>query len=203
MFDVIDYRVRCGLQATDTTKDAEIRDAINTAIAIVETYLDRKITWKADEVETLTQVYRPVISLRRYPIGQIQSVTLDGKDHGTNHWTWHRRAGLIQFNGQVGAHEVKVEYSGGYSDPGQTTPADATSMPADLVLGITKVFDEVWSAMTSTGGTTSTAGAVRSIKVGSLSIQYDTGTAAVAMASSGFIPLTAMTLLDRFQRRSA
>jgi len=111
-------RTRIGLTAGDTTRDADLTLAFDTALAIVERYCDRKFEALSSK-ETLIHVAKSVISLERYPIDRVKSLTVNGA--ASTEFHVERENGLIHFDGYTVGHEVVVEYDGGYIEAPSAT----------------------------------------------------------------------------------
>ena len=187
-----DYRVRIGLTVGDTTKDAEINMTVDMVLALMETYCDRKFELATTE-QHFTHVRRTSLSLERYPVESIVSIAHDDNtSSGTINYHLEKATGLLMIDGAVVSHALTVHYRGGY---------DPTNWPADLMLAFYTIFDNVWNTVTSTGGGTAVAGAVKSVKAGDIAITYDVGASAVAASSSGgSIPPLAIGILDKYIR---
>lgn len=163
-------RVRIGLLETDGTQDTEIVMIYETALAIIENYCDRKFELSA-EVEKFTHVSGYSVQLVRYPITQIVSVRNEMANDMPNHYD--AKAGVVQFDGHYTAHELTVDYEGGYDD---------TTCPKDLQLVLLGLFDYLWANQGV--GSSSATGAMKQAKIGDLSVSFDTSTGYVSGTDS-------------------
>jgi hypothetical protein len=203
-FDLATAKARTGIQPVDYSKDVLLQSALDAALGIAEQYCDRKFL-DGDEVETLTPVHLGVLSLHRYPVATVTSITLAHNGIALLSTDWHvgKNSGLVYVDGLPASHEVTVTYHGGYN-----------TLPADLELALFLVFDAVW-AVTPGGGKTAGAGsvgatgAIKSVStpdVGSVSYYDPTQSAAAASAKTGagmFLTFDAMSLLAPYRRMEA
>lgn len=193
MATIEQLRARAGLEAGDTSKDTELQAAYATALAICENYTDRKFTAAAD-TDNFTHVTGYSLSLSRYPVTDITLLTVDGQERTSQDYHQDKRSGLIQFDYLLVAHEVHVEYSGGY-DP----------LPADLDLAVWSVFDNAWH-LNQAGGGGSLADSVKQINitgVGSIAFDSQVDSASAGGFAAGLIPPGAAAILDHYVRHHA
>lgn len=187
----IDYealRVRIGLVYTDNSKDTEIALAYNTALALIETWCDRKFE-RQDEAETFTHVTSNTVSLIRYPVDHIIQM-----DSNVSKYHLEKKNGVVHFDSFEVEHEIKIAYNGGYA-----------TLPPDLLVALYGTFDQVYNAQTNPGGSVS-AGNIKTVRAGDLSVTYDNSGGATPNsggAFGGLIPLSAMSILDLYRRESA
>ena len=186
MISIETLRVRAGLLATDTTKDAEINVAINAASAIAERYCNRKFAY-GEELETYTHHRGPGFQAHRFPIINMISTGSDIVSHVD------KNAGVIYFDGYNPDHEVTIHYEGGYTDG---------TLPADLELALLMMFDVTYASVSGAGAVST--GGVESVSVtGVGTIRYSTGAAATTGAGIGGVPSTVLSLLDPYILREA
>jgi len=183
-------RVRIGLPENDATKDAEITGAWKTAIALAEQYTDRYLT-NATRREVFTHFAGETMQLRAYPVDTITKISGSVVAYHLN-----KARGTIYFDGREVGHEITIDYSGGYS-----------VFPSDLMLAILVLFDSVWLLMENPGAGAASSGAVKSVKAGDISIQYDTGGGATIASGGGgmggAVPPIAQGILEIYRRWSA
>jgi len=182
-------RVRAGLPADNTTKDVELTKAWDISVSLAERYTDRFLS-NAARIEVFTHYQGETIQLKAYP--EIVITTITGAI-GAHHL--NDAMGTLYFDRWLAEHEVSISYTGGY-----------TIFPDDLEYAIMVLFDSVWSIMENPGGGSSTAGALKSVKAGDISIQYDTGGAASVSSEGGLggsIPPMAMGILQTYRRWTA
>lgn len=181
-------RVRIGLASNDNSKDADIASLWSISTSLAEMYCDRKFEFATDNEEF---IHDPsyTISLRRYPIVTINSITPDIGGAVSN-YHYDKNTGVVHFDGYQVKHKLTINYDGGY-----------TAWPADLELALIGTFEKLWKDST---GTVSSGG-VKTVKAGDLSITYDTGsgavTSAVGGAMGGHIPFTSTVILDMYRRQ--
>lgn len=185
--DLPNLRARAGIPADDTSQDAQLTAAWSMAIALANRYTDRTLEHGAYK-ESFTHIVAGTIQLKAYPELSIVKVTPAIKYHA------NIERGTLYSDGTVSEHEITIDYSGGY-----------TVFPDDLMLAILNIFDVVYLNMTSAGGA-SVDGAIKSIKAGDMSIQFDAGSGAAVNAGGGLggaIPPIAEGILDTYIRYQA
>jgi len=187
-------RVRVGLPDNDTSQDAQITAAFNTALALAEAYTDRKFEAKLDQ-ETFVHYFGRTLSVMRYPL-----IAIDAIDENAIYYHLDKFAGLIMLDSMTAMHELTIDYRGGYTDaPDAEYPF---TWPDDLMLALLQIFDRAWSQSNGGGETGSS---VKTIRAGDLSISYGSDSAdyGATPAFGGMIPITATTILDLYTRRKA
>ena len=127
-------RVRVGLPADDTSKDTELTAAWNTGFALAETYCDRKFDYKADAQEIFTYEADKTVSLERYPLESITSVTGAAAGGMPPTIRFDRKTGILYAGGYASDEELTVIYAGGYQ-----------TLPADLMQAMLFCFDAAWN----------------------------------------------------------
>lgn len=185
-------RVRAGLQANDNSKDAEITAAFNGAVVWLEDYLDRFLVG-GNYVETFVHKRGEVISLKGYPVVQINDLTSLSPDSVDTTAPYHldRVNGLVHFDGVIAEHELQIDYD----------TDDALS--GVLMMAATKLFDVIWAGFNSSGGTVAT-GAVKSISSDGARVEFDVGSGSSSSASgidsSTGLPAGMDALLNVYRR---
>jgi hypothetical protein len=198
MFDEATATAR--LDLTDPSKIALLQPALDAAQAIAERYCDRLFD-EADETEEIIPVHLGAVQVKRYPIATVASITgahsgVIGEKH------IDKQAGVIYLDGGAASHEVSVTYHGGYR-----------ALPPDLELALWMIFDGIWPQfnLPVTGGAATapgTMGAISSISIPDVGrISFDTGNSSSSGAGTsggafGFIPATAVSLLEPYRRKS-
>jgi len=187
-FDLAAAKAR--LNITGTSQDVQLQGTLDTALAIVETYLDRKLEY-ATETIRVPYFRGDTIKVRRWPIDSVTAVT-----HGYGSFTAFKvdyADGLILFNHAHAIDELSIEYSGGFTD-----------LPADLLFALWGVFDAVHAA--SSGGTaTVAAGTIESVTipdVGTVRFASGASAASAGASSGGLIPAQYLALLDRYRNHA-
>jgi len=197
MFDEATATAR--LDLTDPSKIALLQPALDAAQAIAERYCDRWFD-EADETEEIIPVHLGAVQVKRYPIATVASITAaHGGVIGEKHID--KPAGLIYLDGGIGSHDVSVTYHGGYA-----------TLPPDLELALWLIFDGIWPQfnLPVTGGavTPGGTGAIASVSIPDVgTIRFDNGSSASSSAGGagaavGFIPATAVSLLEPYRRKS-
>lgn len=182
-------RVRIGLDSADNSRDDELTLYYQIALAIIETYCNRKFEWQAD-VEKFTHKAGYGLSLRRYPLTEITAINGD-ENNTAIRFHAHDESGVIEFDGYVISHVVTVEYEGGFTE---------LNVPADLKWCILQGFDLINQGET---GNELTGAIVKSIASDGANIQYDLsasiGTAKALDLVSG-LPSNTVAILDNYRR---
>lgn len=189
-------RARVGLAEDDTSKDATLTVAFNTAVALAETYCDRKFDYKEDAVEYFTYESDKTISLERYPLKAITSITTFANGDVTPPIRFDRKAGIVYLCGFANDEELTVNYSGGYE-----------VLPPDLLQAFLLIFDNVWK---SNGGSGDSGGGMPTGDIKAISVP-DVGRVEFVTESSGggsvgewgLIPDDATAILSMYRRESA
>jgi hypothetical protein len=225
-WDLATAKARLGL--TDTTQDPAVQSALDVALAIVETYCDRRFL-KQDDTEEFMLPCGPSLLVRRYPLVALGTLApLDPVADPVpdplpvpTTWRMDKRRGIIFM---VGAPPWVA-----FAPAGSTPPANAfyggaragfvlsytggyDTLPADLEAGMFVVFDAVWYGTPGWGaaaGSQSDAGAdaVKSFAIDGMTLGFDTGgTDKAASRASGdvgswgpMLPLGATTLLQGYR----
>ena len=180
-------RKRVGLSETDGSKDQIIYDTIETAVGIIETYLDRGII-SDNEQEHFTHIDTDAIQLYRYPLTDGGTITMS-----PDNLKYHvdKKNGIIFFDGHVTEHTLTIDYEGGYL---------ADFMPVALRTAVLRVFD-VLGLDFDTKASTGDVGGISRISVPDVgTIAYATKSAA-GTGENDFIDNTTKFLLDPWKRR--
>jgi hypothetical protein len=171
-FDLKSARVRVGLPADDTSKDAQLIGSINAALAIAENYTDRYFVWVENEKARFYYEASKRYSLKRYPIEEvIEVIDSDGR---FPEYRTHHLVGRIELKNYNYAEELEITYTAGYR-----------VFPADLELALWGIFDATFvsidKAMSGegiSGGSGTGYGDIQSINI------PDVGTVSFASTSS-------------------
>ena len=189
-FDLPTARIRIGLQATDTSRDEELKSAIDFALAVAEQYCDRRFLWKVEE-STFYYTSASGYNLTRYPVSRIRSLTLgDNKSGiGSNRYKMHYAHGILLLDKALVSRQISIVYEGGYQD-----------LPADLVIALWGIFDVIWAQMQ--GGAAVAAGEIDSITIPDVgTVRFNNKTAdSSAGSSSNTIYGINFNLLDKYRR---
>lgn len=196
-FDLQAGKARLGIAAGDTTKDAFVTAALNAALAIAESYCDRKFMYAAERA-TFNHPHGMSLSLPRYPLEQITAVTGDTTGAAIK-YHMESGTGLVILDGWAGGHKITVDYAGGYK-----------TLPDDLLLALWLIFDALWSSVSQVGSTGGAAGsgAIKQISSGGTSVSFDTSSGAavsggLAGLTSTGLPMGAVAILSYYRRESA
>lgn len=185
--DIVTLRARAKLVSGDTSRDADIAVAMKMGMSLIERYCDRKFTRDSD-TEEFTHHSGRSVSLHRYPLESITSITCDGTTSKVYHED--KLNGYVHFDGRIQAHRMTVKYIGGYA-----------VIPEDIQMALLAVFDSVWE-VNYAGGSVSTGG-IKTIRAGDLSVTYDNASSGgidKSGAFGGLLPPTASLILDLYMR---
>lgn len=198
-------RERIGLVPGDASRDAQLAAAWGQAIALCETYCDRKLE-KATDTEELWPA-RGSLLVRRYPIESVTSITdASGTVLESSAYQVIDLAGIIVRAGAMmggGGAPLEVVYVGGYEP-----------LPKDLEFAVLAAFDAVWAATPGWGAVSGaqSVGAVQKISivgVGSLDLADSASSAASAGAGGqigaqpwGILPISATSILSRYMNHT-
>jgi hypothetical protein len=133
-FDLKSARVRVGLNAEDTSKDAQLIGAMNAALAIAENYTDRRFIWVKDESAHFYYQSSNIYSLKRYPIEEITEII--DSDGRFPDYKVHHVLGRIELKSYNRADDLKITYTAGYR-----------ILPADLELALWGIFDATFASI--------------------------------------------------------
>jgi hypothetical protein len=186
-FDLVAAKARLNLSGSSS--DAMVQVAIDTALAIAERYCDRAFLYKA-ETASFYYFMGEALQLPRYPVEQVSTVT--GFTNTIN-YRLHHSVGQVQFGHQVSSDYATVTYAGGYR-----------VLPADLELALWAIFDDVWTELQPTSGSsTSGSGAITSISVpdvGTIRMEGSGKSSGNGGAGvGGIIPDIAINLLEPYR----
>lgn len=184
-FDLATLKIRIGV--TDTSKDVNLTFAMELVIALLEDYLDRKLS-KADDTEKFIHFAASVVSLHRYPLHSIASIS------GSNEkFHWSEVTGLVHFDHHVTAHELTVVYNGGFE-----------TLPQDLIFAALQLFDAIWDDVDGGSSSSVAAGSISRITLQDVgTVSYATGNSNAGgslLQSAGVIPATVMGIIDSYRR---
>lgn len=187
-------RVRVGLPSGDASQDAAITAAFNTALALAESYTDRKFEAKLQS-ETFVHFFGRTLSLIRYPV-----IAVDAIDESSIYYHIDKNAGLIMLDNMAAHHEITLDYRAGYTDSPDIEYPNV--WPDDLMFALLQVFDKVW-AVDDEGDEIGSS--IKSIRAGELSIGFgsDASDYGANPAFGGMIPVSATLILDLYTRRKA
>jgi hypothetical protein len=187
-------RLKAGLAAGDTSKDAAIQVAADATLAFMEAYCDRKFEY-APQTEVFTHITGDTVSLIRYPVDHVISV--NRRSGSVPKYHIDKNTGLIFFDGALAVHQLTVAYEGGFNP-----------LPDDLW----GVFYDVWANIfpatddPTKGYGAASAGGVKAVAAGDLRITYDTGVSMGGSAGGGLggiLSPFAATVLDLYKREKA
>jgi len=191
-FLLADAKTRLGILPGDFTRDVLLQAGLDAALALAETYCDRKFMFTAGEVETFNFPFSASLQLHRFPLDKVTSVAPTGSGAlGTDSYQVAKLSGQVLSSGWFSAKQIDVTYDGGYK-----------VLPPDLLLALWSIFDSVWAAMPSSGGVAPSTQAVESVTIPDVgTVRFATGAAASSSggASGGFIPATAQALLSFYR----
>jgi hypothetical protein len=171
-----------------------IQTSFDTALAVAERYCNRNFMFTT-EIATFTHSIGNKFQLSRYPVEKIISFTTDTGAAVTG---FHSQdaVGLVVADASIGAHQVSIGYAAGYR-----------VLPADLELALWMIFDTIWAQVSSPSGG-GAAGNISSVSIPDVGrISFDTGNSSSSGSGAsggafGFIPATAVNLLEPYRRKS-
>jgi hypothetical protein len=226
-WDIDAARARIGLVEGDTTQDTNLTAAMATALAVAESYCDRRFLLD-DDTQEFTSPIGPTLLMRRWPLESLTSLApLDplpdpAPDPVPVPATWRldKKKGIVFIVGAApwapnvqalaavpppwvmaggSATGFVLSYRGGY-DP----------LPADLEAALWMTFDALWATTPGWGVAAGQQGSgpIKSFGIDGMRIDYDTQSAAGGGANSkaaarGILPATAIGILDFYRAESA
>lgn len=185
-YDLATAKIR--LKITDTTQDVEIQAALDSALEILEMYLDRKLM-SAPETEKFYDVQGHTISLKRYPVTVKPTSTRAFEKMDMLN-------GLMHFAGEILEHEIEVTYQGGYM-----------VLPGAIELALWSAFDTTWSYINPLASAPVSTTGIKAVTVPDVGkIEYDVSGASASAppaAGSDFIPFFGnfMGILELYKRK--
>jgi hypothetical protein len=186
-----DLRVRIGLPFDDTSKDAEINAAKDSAFALMGNYCDRIFLDDdgADVEEQFTHRVGKSLNLKRYPIIAITSI-VDDKSQAFTAYHEEPDTGVIHLDEHRAFHQVTVTFSGGY---------DEDALPPDLLMAFYSVFDQEYAL--GEGGVVSASGEIQSVTVADVgTVRYTTSSSDSSSDSGAFLPDRTKSILEAYMR---
>ncbi|SCK49057.1 Phage QLRG family, putative DNA packaging [Variovorax sp. HW608] len=224
-WDLDTARKRLGIEGGE--QDEVIESAMNFALAVAESYCDRRFLKQEDRQE-FTLPCGPNLLVRRYPLVSLETIEpIDPQPDPPPEpydvsaaWRMDKKRGIVfvvgappwvaggvdaaapsPFYGRESAGFV-LNYTGGY-DP----------LPADLEQALWLVFDAVWFATPGWGADAGSqagagaGGAVKSFNIDGMALAFDTGSGDKAASQAGgdvgsfgpFLPLSATSLLHPYR----
>ena len=191
-WDISGAKVFLGLPAAvDPVLDPKLQAGLDTALALAETYCNRRFAYAAETV-AFTHIRSGVLQLSRYPIEQVSNVANDSGSINTNSYHFIGGTGQIIFDGYQGGHQVSVTYAGGYK-----------VLPPDLLLALWGIFGQVYGSMNAAGGGAPSGQVVQSITVPDVgTVRYESSGSSTGGAGGGavgMIPATSVSLLNLYR----
>jgi hypothetical protein len=184
----------------DDPEYAEKLDAAEKALAltlaIVESYLDRKLEYLAGEVETFGPPPRKRFLLRRYPLEAIGEITVDIIVIPAECYYADAEAGVVHFYGNA-AWPTRFTYSGGYKDD---------AWPLDLLQVMMELAAAAYPGMLAPGvpvlaGVDAPVRRVSVPNVGTIEYAGE-GAGAIDVQGFGAISSTYTSVLSRYRAAS-
>ena len=174
--------------------DIQYQSSMDTALDVIETYLDRKLLYAVDQDEILRS-HTFGYGVKRYPIEEINSVVSENNGPQLTDIDFNTNTGVVIFNNGWHGQHVQINYSGGYQ-----------AIPAGLEFAVWAVFDTI-EALNSAGGGGLAAGEVESVTVPDVgTVRFskgDTATTSGGVGFGGLIPDEVIPLLSNYSRLSA
>lgn len=161
-----------GIDAEDTTYDAEITAAMPVVDAWFENYCQRGLVQVEAAAETLTRIKSYRLNIWRYPVNNAVTVTIDGSAVSADDLLLNSREGWLEYLNEklIEGNVILLDYDGGY--PPDSVPADLRNAYSRCV-GDSAGYGE--GEATGSGGS---GGDLKSINLGSgaLSVAFATDT---------------------------
>ena len=190
-YDLETARIRIGLESTDTSKDVELTAAMEASLHYAEKYCDRFFMFQTDVAE-LIHFESSDVQLHRYPVTAVASIEFDGEPLEVPYHI-EKKTGRLVFDSRFYAHELTVNYSGGYA-----------VLPADLEMALWRLFDSTWSVISATTSSAPVGGgAIKAISSQGARVEFDTSSASSGMGGSGGLSDSfANSILDLYGLKS-
>ncbi len=172
-FDIVTARARVALAVGDTSQDAVLTGSLNVALAVIERYLNRNLTYSGQKEEHI-KPHQSGFLVKRYPIDSVIKVTKDSGGGLITNFLVHNEAGIVEFDNSYWGRSITLEYTGGYK-----------VLPADLEFALWLCFDAAHAASGAGGAVISAAG-LESISIPDVgTIRLSAGGAVDGGAGSG------------------
>lgn len=168
-------------------------------LAVTERYLDRKLEYKVDEVQSFGPAPRQRLMVRRYPIEAISEVMIGTTALMLDQYAagFDEEAGVIYLTGWAG-WPARVTYAGGYHDD---------AWPPELLMVVMELAASVFPGI-STAGVPVLASIEPPVKrvsvpdVGTVEYADNGGGGSMDVLGFGVIPRAYSAVLDRFRAAS-
>jgi hypothetical protein len=182
------FRVLAGLDSSDAAKDADIEAAIEIGQSLMESYCDRGLIYAPDAVEKFVHHSDEAVQLYRYPI---EEVTFFNTSPVTDQSKVSNRTGIVFMDFHDTSGSFTVTYTAGYQ---------YIDFPSDLTMILKNIFKAIYDSIE--GVTPEAAGVVKSVKLGDMTVAYDTGANTINYSGAAFGPFNALQIavLDRYRR---
>lgn len=223
-WDLAAARARIGVvDDADTTQDVNLQAALDTALAVAESYCDRAFL-KQDDTQEFTAPIPATLLVRRWPLATLASIMpLDPLPEPPpdpvaipSQWKIDKKRGMIFIVGMppwiypsglplppdfpwtvTGRVGFVLAYNGGY-DP----------LPADLEAALWMTFDNLWHTTPGWGLPAGAQGVnpIKAFGIDGMRIDYDTQTASrfgTKAEARGILPATAIAILDFYRAETA
>lgn len=223
-WDIESARLRIGLPEDNTSQDAALQAAMDTALAVAESYCDRRFLLEEDTQE-FSEPIAATLLVRRWPLVSLTSLMpLEPLPEPPpdpvpvpEQWRMDKKRGMVfvvgmppwilpvgvqspaafLWRGANGRLGFVLAYTGGY-DP----------LPADLEAALWMTFDQLWATTPGWGIPAGQQGSapIKSFGIDGMRIDYDTqGQARVGTKAEarGILPATAVGILDFYRAESA
>jgi hypothetical protein len=227
-WDIDAARARIGLAEGDAAQDTSLEAAMDTALAVAESYCDRRFLLE-DDTQEFSEPIPATLLVRRWPLAKLTSLMpLEPLPEPPpdpveipSTWRMDKKKGMVFIvgmppwitpvgmappadfvwrSGTPGRLGFVLAYTGGY-DP----------LPADLEAALWMTFDALWGSTPGWGvpaGQQGSSGPVKSFSIDGTRIDYDTQSAAGGGANSkaaarGILPATAIGILDFYRAETA
>jgi hypothetical protein len=146
-FDLDAVKAELGITDNDATRDAAIERMRKATLVMVESYLDRRLEYVADDLVVVARADRPLVVLSRYPVTDVLDPAPADVGDGVapdSKTTWRRDIGLVEDSRFIG-RRVVVRFAGGFSFA-DSPPAGVPALPADLEQALLDLTVSRWEA---------------------------------------------------------
>lgn len=227
-WDLAAARARIGLPEDDTAQDTNLQAAMNVALAVAESYCDRRFM-KQEDTQDFTPPIGPTLLVRRWPLDSLTSLQplppfADPEPDPVpvpTQWRMDKKRGMVFIVGAAPYIPVPAAAAGPMSTAPLSYPWGSAAgftltytggfdpLPADLEAALWMTFDQVWASTPGYGlpaGSQSGSGAVKSFGMDGMRIDYDTqgATGAGSKAEArGLMPASAIGILDFYRAETA
>ena len=193
---------KIGVAPDDPDYAAKLLAAENSlafVLSVTERYLDRRLEYKLDEVETFGPAPRKRLLLRRYPIEDVAEILIGTSILPLEQYAagFDGEAGVVYLYGWAG-WPARITYSGGYKDE---------EWPPELLMVVMELAASAYPGF-ATAGVPILGGIEPPVKrvsvpdVGTIEYADNGGSSSIDVLGFGVIPRSYGAVLERFRAAS-